>query len=116
MYGDGKNVRDWLYVEDHGEAVWDIINRGRRYAIDCTKLKQELGWRQRHTFEEGLARIVRWYLDNTEWVESIRTGAYKEWIEKNYGNRNWLRASADTCAARLRIPDISAVYIICNYR
>jgi dTDP-glucose 4,6-dehydratase len=45
-------------------------------------------WRQRHTFEEGLARTVQWYLGKTEWVESIRTGAYKEWIEKNYGDRN----------------------------
>lgn len=140
VYGDGKNVRDWLYVEDHTEAVWAIIGCGRRgecynvggeneweniklvhvlcekvaeetgrdkeyykklitfvkdrpghdrrYAIDCTKIKQELGWRQRHTFEEGLAQTVRWYLGNTEWVESIRTGAYKEWIEKNYGDRN----------------------------
>lgn len=139
VYGDGKNIRDWLYVEDHNEAVWSIMNKGvsgekyniggenewtnidllnrlidivakkakldpdtvrstityvkdrpghdRRYAIDCSKLKRELGWKQRVTFEQGLSQTVDWYLANTAWVESVRSGAYKNWIEENYGVR-----------------------------
>lgn len=139
VYGDGKNIRDWLFVEDHNEAVWTIMNKGisgekyniggenewtnidllnrlieivsdkagldpekvrstityvkdrpghdRRYAIDCSKLKKELGWKQRVTFEQGLSQTVDWYLANSGWVESVRSGAYKNWIEKNYGVR-----------------------------
>ena len=139
VYGDGKNIRDWLYVDDHAEAVWTVMDRGRRgecynvggenewenikllhvlcekvseetgkdkdyykklitfvkdrpghdrrYAINCDKIKEELGWKRRYSFEEGLEQTVRWYLDNTEWAESIRTGAYKDWIERNYGER-----------------------------
>ena len=139
VYGDGKNIRDWLHVEDHNSAVWDIVRNGRRgecyniggeneweniklvhvlcekvagatghekdyykklitfvtdrpghdrrYAINCDKLKNELGWTRRYTFEEGLEQTVRWYLNNRKWAESIRTGSYKEWIERNYGSR-----------------------------
>lgn len=139
VYGDGKNIRDWLYVEDHASAVWRILkdapsgesynvggenewenitllNRlieivaeksgqdpetirtsityvkdrpghDRRYAIDCDKIKQDLGWTQSLSFEEGLARTVDWYLKNPEWTESIRSGEYQDWIAKNYGSR-----------------------------
>jgi dTDP-glucose 4,6-dehydratase len=139
VYGDGKNIRDWLYVEDHNSAVWTIMQRGltgeayniggenewenitllqslieivskqanrdseqvrstityvkdrpghdRRYAIDCSKLKRELGWQQGVNFEEGLERTVAWYLANTAWVEGIRSGEYREWVERNYGKR-----------------------------
>jgi len=139
VYGDGKNIRDWLYVEDHNSAVWAIMQNGiagetyniggeneweniklisvlidtvtakakldsekvrstiayvkdrpghdRRYAIDCSKIKRELGWKQNVSFEEGLARTVDWYLANTEWIDSIRSGEYLRWIEKNYGKR-----------------------------
>jgi dTDP-glucose 4,6-dehydratase len=139
VYGDGKNIRDWLYVEDHNAAVWTVMTRGmpgekyniggenewenirllqeliasvarktgkapaeyeklityvkdrpghdRRYAIDCSKLKKELGWKQSVTFQEGLERTVAWYLDNPEWIERVRSGAYREWMEKNYGER-----------------------------
>jgi dTDP-glucose 4,6-dehydratase len=139
VYGDGLNVRDWLYVGDHSEAVWKIMRNGRlgekynvggrnelenirlirelcgavarrtgrsardfeqlityvkdrpghdrRYAIDCSKIERELGWRPAVGFEEGLDATVRWYLDNTAWVEHVRSGAYRDWIVKNYGQR-----------------------------
>jgi dTDP-glucose 4,6-dehydratase len=139
VYGDGKNIRDWLYVEDHNAAVWAIMRNGksgetyniggenewenikllnvliditaariktvpskiretityvkdrpghdRRYAIDCSKIKRELGWKQTVSFEEGLARTVDWYLANPQWIESIRSGEYQKWVEKNYGER-----------------------------
>jgi len=139
VYGDGKNIRDWLYVEDHNSAVWTIMQNGkngetyniggenewenikllnvlidivaekanlkaddirktityvkdrpghdRRYAIDCQKLKRELNWKQSVNFEEGLKQTVEWYLQNKNWVESIRSGEYKQWIEKNYNKR-----------------------------
>ena len=145
VYGDGKNVRDWIYVEDHNRAVWQIVNDGksgekyniggenewenirllnklielvgneltasgvkgrtsedisktityvkdrpghdRRYAIDCSKIKAELGWQRKMTFEEGLLSTVRWYLANTKWIDGIKSGDYTKWIEKNYNNR-----------------------------
>ena len=142
VYGDGLQVRDWLYVEDHCAAIWRIINKGRvgetynvggncemanidvvkgicaalekfspsagnaalgskkylglikyvkdrpghdrRYAIDFSKIKRELGWRPSVTFKEGLTRTVVWYLANGVWVRSVRTGEYRKWIDKNY--------------------------------
>jgi dTDP-glucose 4,6-dehydratase len=144
VYGDGKNIRDWLYVEDHNSAVWLVMQKGRvgesyniggenewenikllgrlmeitadkvgaakagvtlegyrrlvtyvkdrpghdrRYAIDCSKLKSELGWRQAVSFDEGLERTVEWYLANRAWIDSIRSGDYLKWIESNYGAR-----------------------------
>ncbi len=123
VYGDGMNVRDWLYVEDHAEALWVVANKGklgetynigghnewanihivqlicdlidemspelgggsrklitfvkdrpghdRRYAIDATKIKNELGWVPAHKFEEGIRKTVRWYLDNQAWVKQV---------------------------------------------
>ena len=139
VYGDGRNVRDWLYVEDHAAAIWTVMNRAssgesynvggenewenirllerlidivarktggsadrirstivhvadrpghdRRYAIDCSRLKRELGWNQSVDFEEGLERTVDWYLARPDWVASIQTGAYRTWIEANYTRR-----------------------------
>jgi dTDP-glucose 4,6-dehydratase len=139
VYGDGKNIRDWLYVEDHNQAVWAIMQKGvtgekyniggenewenikllhtlieivsrqagldaekvrstityvkdrpghdRRYAIDCSKIKRELGWKQSVSFAEGLEKTAAWYLANTEWVDSIRSGEYQRWVERNYGER-----------------------------
>jgi dTDP-glucose 4,6-dehydratase len=139
VYGDGANVRDWLYVLDHCEAVRLVLERGkagetyniggasekknldvvrtlcalldearprahgryadliefvtdrpghdRRYAMDATKLARELGWRPKESFETGLAKTVQWYLDNRAWVEEVTSGAYRGWIEKNYGQR-----------------------------
>ncbi|PKL08145.1 MAG: dTDP-glucose 4,6-dehydratase [Spirochaetae bacterium HGW-Spirochaetae-7] len=139
VYGDGKNIRDWLYVEDHNSAVWTVMTSGRvgqtyniggenewenirlldcliglvaeesgkdvsalrslityvkdrpghdrRYAIDCSKLKRELGWKQSLGFDEGLRRTVRWYLDNPAWIARVRSGEYRTWMERNYGSR-----------------------------
>ena len=139
VYGDGRNVRDWLYVADHSTAVWKIMTEGRvgetyniggrnewhnirlvhglcaavaratgkstaeletlitfvkdrpghdrRYAIDCSKIEKELGWRPSVTFEQGLELTVKWYLENPAWVDHVRSGAYREWIAQNYGNR-----------------------------
>jgi dTDP-glucose 4,6-dehydratase len=139
VYGDGRNIRDWVYVEDHNAAIWAIMQRGvtgekyniggenewenirlletlidivsrkagldaekirglithvkdrpghdRRYAIDCSKIKRELGWQQAVSFEEGLERTVDWYLANRAWTEDIRSGEYQSWVERNYGAR-----------------------------
>lgn len=136
VYGDGRNVRDWIYVEDHnravhlimkngrigetyaigGESEWenivllkkiieisskllnknkdeiektitfvqDRLGHDRRYAIDCTKIKTELGWKRNKTFEEGLTETIRWYLQNESWTKNIKSGEYQKWIEKNY--------------------------------
>lgn len=139
VYGEGRNIRDWIYVEDHNRAVWQIVNSGRagekyniggenewqnikllhkvielaspkvgrtadevestivhvkdrpghdaRYAIDCTKIKKELGWERKMTFEQGLSLTVNWYLEHKEWVDHILSGEYKNWISANYGDR-----------------------------
>ena len=140
VYGDGKNVRDWLFVEDHCTAIQAVLKNGRlgetyniggnsertnidvvtaicdivdelrprvggaprrelityvkdrpghdrRYAIDARKIAGELGWKPAAEFESGLRKTVRWYLENGDWVESVRTGAYRDWIAKNYAER-----------------------------
>lgn len=137
VYGDGLNVRDWLYVEDHCEAIRTVLYNGRpgqtyniggrseknnlavvnticsileqerpgrdyrslirfvtdrpghdrRYAIDSRKIESELGWRPRESFETGIGKTVRWYLENMEWVSSVTTGAYQQWIAANYAAR-----------------------------
>ncbi|KVO10033.1 dTDP-glucose 4,6-dehydratase [Burkholderia ubonensis] len=137
VYGDGRNVRDWLYVTDHCAAIRTVLAHGmpgetyniggwnemanidvvqtvcslldtlrpnsagtsyadqisyvrdrpghdRRYAIDATRIERELGWRPTETFETGLAKTVRWYLDNAKWVESVTSGAYRQWIDTHY--------------------------------
>ena len=139
VYGDGKNVRDWLYVEDHCEAIWTIMNAGRRgetynvggkaemenivivqmicdilddiqpardgkarrqlitfvkdrpghdrrYAIDFSKINRALNWSPRESFTSGLRKTVQWYLNQKKWVENIKTGAYQQWIEEQYGS------------------------------
>gem|GEM_PF-1842626 len=140
VYGDGQNVRDWLYVTDHCDALLRVLEAGApgetyniggraeranlevvrllvdlvdrrlgrtgqppedrirfvkdrpghdlRYAIDSAKIERELGWRPVHTFEEGMERTVDWYLNHPDWVRSIRTGDYREWIRRNYGERD----------------------------
>jgi dTDP-glucose 4,6-dehydratase len=141
IYGDGQQIRDWLYVEDHCEAILEVIRSGepgetyivggnnqptnlvvvntlceildelvpdsqhkphasliqsvadrpghdRRYAMDITKIKSQLGWQPRHTLTEGLFETVRWYLDNQDWVKTINAkGDYQDWIQVNYRQR-----------------------------
>ena len=140
VYGDGSNVRDWLFVQDHCSAIRTVLENGqpgetyniggnseranidvvtaicdlvdelrpnpaiesrrklityvqdrpghdRRYAIDARKIARELGWKPAEQFESGLRKTVRWYLENSNWVDSVRTGSYREWIAKNYAAR-----------------------------
>jgi dTDP-glucose 4,6-dehydratase len=139
VYGEGKNVRDWLFVTDHCEAIWHVVQKGKvgetyniggncekanieivhaicslvakntdrdvselknlitfvedrpghdfRYAIDSSKLKKKLGWTPRETFESGLNKTVAWYLEHLDWVDNVRTGEYRKWIETNYAKR-----------------------------
>lgn len=137
VYGDGRNIRDWLYVDDHCRAVWEIMKRGKRgqtyniggwcemanidtikmicdvldemtpratkssrqdlitfvkdrpghdlrYAIDCSKLEKEMGWTPLESFETGLRKTIQWYLDNPEWLQRVKSGDYREWIEQHY--------------------------------
>ena len=131
VYGDGKNVRDWLYVEDHCKAidmiihadcVGEVYNVGghnemanidivklilkelgkpesliefvedrkghdRRYAIDPTKIKTQLGWEPETKFENGIVKTIKWYLDHKDWWEEIISGDYKNYYEKMYGKK-----------------------------
>jgi len=73
--------------QSYKSYVEDRPGHDRRYAIDSSKIKKELGWEPKETFETGLKKTIRWYLEHTRWVESVRTGAYREWISKNYGKR-----------------------------
>jgi len=137
IYGDGQQVRDWLYVKDHCSAIRRVLECGRigetyniggwnekpnlevvhticdlldelsprndgtsyraqiafvkdrpghdrRYAIDASKIERELGWKPAETFETGLRKTVEWYLANQNWVESVTSGAYRDWISKQY--------------------------------
>ena len=131
VYGEGKNVRDWLYVEDHCKAIDLILRKGRigevynvgghnemanidivklivheldksedlitfvtdrkghdlRYAIDPTKIHNELGWLPETKFADGIKRTIRWYLDNRSWWEEIISGEYQNYYQKMYGER-----------------------------
>ena len=140
VYGDGKNVRDWLYVEDHCNALRALLDRGavgetyniggnsektnlevveavcglldelrpraagsyrdlvthvkdrpghdRRYAMDTSKIRRQLGWQPAASFAAGLRKTVQWYLDNAAWVRQATGGDYRDWIEKNYKVRS----------------------------
>ncbi|NMD68816.1 dTDP-glucose 4,6-dehydratase [Bacillus sp. DNRA2] len=131
VYGDGLNVRDWLHVEDHCQAIDLVLHNGRdgevynvggnnertnieivktilktldkpeslikfvkdrpghdrRYAIDATKLRTELGWTPKYTFETGIQQTIQWYLDNKEWWENIISGEYQDYFKSQYGDR-----------------------------
>jgi len=135
VYGDGRQIRDWLYVEDHCRAIDMVFENGkigevyniggnnerenifivkkiieilreitkdegineslikhvkdrpghdRRYAIDASKIKKELGWEPKTSFEEGIRKTIEWYLENKEWLESVKSGEYLSWYERNY--------------------------------
>lgn len=130
IYGDGKNVRDWIYVDDHCRAIWlaylkgtsgevynigarnerqnievvtslldalgkpqtlirfveDRLGHDRRYAIDPTKAETELGWTPQLTWNEGLTRTIKWYRENSAWVDHVRSGDYREYYRRTYGS------------------------------
>ena len=139
VYGDGMQVRDWLYVKDHCSAIRRVLEAGRlgevynvggwnekpnldivhtvcalldelrpradglpyatqiayvkdrpghdrRYAIDARKIERELGWKPAETFESGIRKTVRWYLDNPDWVAHVQSGAYREWVQAQYAS------------------------------
>ena len=96
VYGKGENVRDWLYVEDHCRAIDLIIHKGKvtdrkghdmRYAIDPTKIHNELGWLPETKFADGIKKTIKWYLENEKWWKDIISGEYQNYYEKMYGNR-----------------------------
>jgi dTDP-glucose 4,6-dehydratase len=140
VYGDGQQIRDWLYVKDHCSAIRRVLEAGRpgevynvggwnekpnldivhtvcalldelrphasgasyreqityvtdrpghdrRYAIDAGKIERELGWKPAETFDTGIRKTVQWYLDNQGWVANVQSGSYRDWVEKNYAER-----------------------------
>ena len=142
IYGDGMQIRDWLYVKDHCAAIRRVLEAGtpgetynvggwnekpnidvvkticgildqlqprsdgkpyieqityvtdrpghdRRYAIDATKLERELGWKPAETFETGIKKTVQWYLDHQDWVQNVTSGAYREWVSKQYVSKRY---------------------------
>jgi dTDP-glucose 4,6-dehydratase len=68
--------------------VEDRPGHDRRYAIDASKISRDLGWKPAEQFESGLRKTVRWYLENSAWIENVRTGAYRDWIAQNYAERS----------------------------
>jgi dTDP-glucose 4,6-dehydratase len=78
---DGRSCRGQI------EFVGDRPGHDRRYSIDAAKIGSELGWKPAETFETGTRKTVRWYLDNTKWVERVMSGTYRDWLQKNYSNR-----------------------------
>jgi len=140
IYGDGQQIRDWLYVKDHCSAIRTVLASGkvgetyniggwneksnldvvkaicsildemkpradgrsyaeqitfvrdrpghdRRYAIDASKIERQLGWKPAETFETGIRKTVAWYLENTAWTANVQSGAYQQWMERNYAGR-----------------------------
>lgn len=131
IYGDGKNIRDWLHVYDHCTAIDLVLHKGksgevynigghneksnieivklileqldkpeslikfvsdrlghdRRYAIDSSKIRKELGWKPKYNFETGIVETINWYLDNQDWIKKVKSGEYQKYYEKMYSSR-----------------------------
>ena len=131
MYGDGLNVREWLYVEDNCEGTLKVLEEGkagevynissgnemtnlditrtilkimakperlikfvedrpghdRRYALDSTKIKNQLGWKPKMNFDDGIQRTIEWYLNHRDWLDNVKSGEYRRFYEKHYHNR-----------------------------
>jgi dTDP-glucose 4,6-dehydratase len=148
VYGKGANIRDWLYVDDHSEAIWEVFTKAPagatynvggdcemrnidvvemicdiveeqcrnpaapdafhplkthprelitfvkdrpghdfRYAMDISKIGRDLNWTPKETFDSGIRKTVQWYMENPEWVEAVRSGEYRNWLQANYDNR-----------------------------
>ena len=131
IYGDGKNIRDWLHVYDHCQAIDLVLHEGelgevynigghnerqniqivklilealgkdesliefvadrlghdRRYAIDADKIRNDLGWEPKYTFETGIKETIQWYLDNQDWMDQVKSGEYQQYYEKMYSNK-----------------------------
>ena len=152
VYGDGMQIRDWLYVRDHCSAIRRVLDAGkvgetyniggwnekpnieivgtvcalldrlrpradgrpyrdqityvkdrpghdRRYAIDATRIERELGWRPAETFDSGIRKTVDWYLANPQWVADVQSGAYRDWMDRQYGEAN---GAAEASARAIR--------------
>ena len=78
---DGKSYKEQITF------VKDRLGHDLRYAINCSKIEKELGWKPKHNFEDGLKETIQWYLNNEDWVKNIQSGEYQKWIEKNYKER-----------------------------
>ncbi|MDD5960295.1 dTDP-glucose 4,6-dehydratase [Methanobrevibacter wolinii] len=131
IYGDGKNIRDWLHVYDHCTAIDLVLHKGksgevynigghneksnieivklilkelnkpeslikfvsdrlghdRRYAIDSSKIRKDLGWKPKYNFETGIVETINWYLDNQDWIKKVKSGEYQKYYERMYSNR-----------------------------
>lgn len=131
VYGDGKNIRDWLFVEDHCSGICTVLEKGkfgevyniggnnewfnidivklilklldkpeslityvkdrpghdRRYAIDSSKIQNELGWKPAHNFEDGIRKTINWYKDNESWWKKVMSGEYMKYYEQNYSHK-----------------------------
>lgn len=140
IYGDGRQIRDWIYVADHCHALAQVLAHGRigetynigggnqqtnlavveqicshldalvpqpgcpysslitfvkdrpghdrRYALDCTKIQQELGWQPQESFDSGLLKTIQWYLENDAWLAQAQSAEYRRWVDLNYGQRD----------------------------
>jgi dTDP-glucose 4,6-dehydratase len=78
---------DGAKYESQITYVTDRPGHDRRYAIDPTKIQRDIGWAPAETFESGINKTVSWYLNNTEWIDTVRSGAYRDWIDRNYADR-----------------------------
>ena len=100
-----RRLRPCGQFKPHAQLITYVADRpghDRRYAIDARKLEGELGWKAQESFETGLRKTVQWYLANPKWVENVTSGAYQQWVDKNYGDRDALNSESRTVAGGAR--------------